>query len=268
MDKGEQDILNFINDNFSPDRSQLINKLREFEYLGGRFDKVFEQIELLERPFDSYTGQTDNNLDNVNCSTPNLEDIGDISDCYIILLNQELNDENFDIEEEHDGSDYEFRFVKFWVNWFIPVYHLQTIYDKYCEDGKRLIIGQHQNLTQYELEIVTRIKKIIEGLGFQEIKEPLIHQKILNTQTDCSDEHGATVFECLFSDAITDYPYRLSKNIQPLQSKEDNNSYFEPAIGQTYFIVRETFDQNDTIIEREEIELTKSEKKKLVTKDK
>ena len=90
----------------------------------------------------NYTGLTNDNESNINRSKPDLESIGDISDCYIILLNEELNHENFDMEEEYNEDDYEFRFVKFWVNWFIPVYSIQLIYDTYSENGKRLTIGQ------------------------------------------------------------------------------------------------------------------------------
>lgn len=258
MNTTNSNVLKFVRDNFSPNRSVLIKKLRQFDYSKGSLDKLSERLDLLERPFEGFTGQIEADIENVNSSEPNLEDIGDISDAYIILLNEELDSSNFDIEKEHEGADYEYHFLKIWVNWLIPVYSVQVIYDRYCEEGKRLVIGQYESLSKFEHNVVEKVKSLVEELGYHEISDSIINQKIPETQTDCSDEDGATVFECLFSDANTNYPFRMSQNIQSLEYKENLNSYFEPATGQIYFMVIETFDSKGNLIEKEERELVKN----------
>lgn len=258
MNISDSNILKFVKDNFSPNRSLLIKNLRQFDYSNGSYNKLSESLELIERPFEGFTGQIEANIENVNSSEPNLKEIGDISDAYIILLNEELNSSNFDIEDEHEGADYEYHFLKLWVNWLIPVYSVQVIYDRYCEERKRLVIGQYESLSKFEHSVVEKVKNLVEELGYHEISESILSQKIPETQTDCSDEDGATVFECLFSDANTNYPFRMSQNIQPLEDKEDLNSYFEPVTGQTYVIIRQTFDSKGDIIEKEEIDLVKN----------
>jgi len=249
-----KDIFEFIQDNFVPNRTNLIPLLKKVDVNDKTLLEIFDGVKALGRPFEDRTGFNEKTLENINSENPDLENLGDISDIYIVLLNKELNDTNFDFEDDKEYWNCELHYAKIWINWFLPVYYIETIYDNFYEDDRIMEIGRLIELDKFEIELVNKIRKIIEIQGFSLVDSKLIHQKITGARTDCSFDTDATIFDCLFSDAITDYPFKLIKR-KRLKEKDDLNSFFIPELGDVYYIRRDTFDENGFAIDSDVVDL-------------
>jgi hypothetical protein len=250
-----KEILQFIHHNFVPNRGNLIPLLRAYDINDERFLKIWEGMESLQRPYHDRTGISEKDLTNINFQNPDLETLGDISDIYIILLNKDLNNANFDFNEDKVWRNCELHFAKVWINWFLPVYYIETVYDKYFEDERIIEIGKLSTPDEFEANIIQKIQKFIESEGFSFMNPDIMHETVAGARTDCSVDSDATIFDCLFSDAITAYPFKLIQR-KYLRDKDDLNTFFEPKPGEVYYIRRDTFDKKGCVIDLEVVELT------------
>ncbi|MCU0437707.1 MAG: hypothetical protein MUC49_07300 [Raineya sp.] len=196
MDKDK--IIEFIEENFRNKRKKLIEKINTFHtntYLS-EIHQEFEQNIKIHWRAKSYSPHK-----------PKITNVGDISNIYTFYLNEGLivkdkNNVDWDFNEYLKSGE-ELHICQVWVNWFLPIYYLETTYEVINNRKKYIQYGKINLLDKNEIKIVTDIKAILNQKKYQLLdNQEFLNQIVKGVSTDCTEKNEATIFDCLFSDLI------------------------------------------------------------------
>lgn len=204
----ENEIIDFIYENFSKGRKKLIPKINEFllnNECTQNFKEKFTELENIPYVLSSYSS------DKLRNSKTKSSEVGDISDIWTFCLNSKF------LEGCKEGNLYckidesinkgnEIHTCKVWINWFLPIYYIETTYE--LRDKKKGIeqFGNLKLEDKIEIDNYKKILKALESLNYKKLELSFLNTKLKNISTDCSERKNATIFECLFSDLV--YPTR------------------------------------------------------------
>jgi hypothetical protein len=204
----EEEIIEFIYDNFTNGRKKLFPKINKFllnDDCTQILKREFGKLENIPFILGSHSS------DNLRNSRTKSSEIGDICDIWTFCLNPYLLEDckeeilYYKIEESVNKGN-EIHICKVWTNWFIPVYYVEITYE--FKDKKKGIeqYGELEINDKNEIENYQNVINILTNLGYQKLDLPFLDTKLKNISTDCSESKNATIFECLFSDLV--YPSR------------------------------------------------------------
>lgn len=185
---------------YSKNRTNLINELSTFNWEKSVLNQLYKKIDnQIDRPILA-VGGIDIELQS-NQFKDKFNDIqtGDISDRYTIVLNETINkitDWNFN---DQINSCEEIRYIRIWINWFLPLYYLEVNYEKSIENGTKIEYGSLKDLSKQELNLTQKVENILSSLNFQKCELDFLKQKINGIRTDIV-RLNPMLFECLFSD--------------------------------------------------------------------
>lgn len=185
---------------YSKNRTNLINELSTFNWEKSVLNQLYKKIDnQIDRPILA-VGGIDIELQS-NQFKYKFNDIqtGDISDRYTIVLNETINkitDWNFN---DQINSCEEIRYIRIWINWFLPLYYLEVNYEKSIENGTKIEYGSLKDLSKQELNLTQKVENILSSLNFQKCELDFLKQKINGIRTDIV-RLNPMLFECLFSD--------------------------------------------------------------------
>ncbi len=207
----ENEIIAFIYENFPKGRKKLFPKINEFisnDVCTQKFKKIFYNLGNLPCTLSSHASHKLRN------SRTKSNEVGDICDIWTFCLNPNLlagsKEENLYYKiDESVNKGHEIHICRVWINWFLPVFYVETTYEfknkkkGFEQFGELIIVDKH------EIENYKKIVDALYGLGYQKLDLQFLNTKLEGISTDCSASKNATIFECLFSDLT--YP---SKHIR------------------------------------------------------
>ena len=131
--------------------------------------------------------------------------LGDISDFYTIILNPEIKHEDF-----NDCSFYyairnkfdEVHFCKIWINWFLPVYYIETSYEKTIDNGEYYEDGPLNQLSLLEKNTIEKLTSILNEFGYSPLQLDFLKQTIPEVSEKSVVGYDYSIFDCLFSDMM------------------------------------------------------------------
>ena len=209
------DILEFIHTNFSNGRLNLLPKINAYlanPVTGTRlFDDVSKHI---TTPFraSSYSSGNPRNL------LTKKDTIGDIADIYIFCLNDDIDLYNSREDFDWDFTSFlrtgkELHLCTLWVNWFLPVYYIETSYELVNRKKRYRQYGRVVLSDEKEQQIVDSIERILLENKYHRLDLDFLQETMHGISTDCSEKKRATIFECLFSDLCV--PAKHFRRITP-----------------------------------------------------
>jgi hypothetical protein len=223
-------IIDFINEYFSNDREKLVPLLHSYDWNNSVMNEIYTSIKTkVDRPMQVCRAMNEDRIDTINKLMEKeitMDEsglvLGDISDCYTIVLNPEMNHvEDWDFEE-YIRNDKEVRTCRVWVCWFLPVYYLEVVYEKGFENGSFWQYGPVRNLSDFESSYVDQIKEILANFNYKELNLTFLFEEMKGITTDCSGEK-ATIFDCIFSDFSDPWNEHIRKNKGSIKDLYDDN---------------------------------------------
>ncbi len=224
----KENILKFIIDNFSNNRTNLITLLKKFEWEDSIMQEIYSKLLNKGVPFYSQMGipvEIKNNLKNEKINNKNL---GDISDFYTFIFNTDIEWEDYLDNTNLLNRDSEIHYCNIWINWFIPVYYIEVCYIKRIESNNGTLEGPLLKLNNEELNIIENIQNIFNEKGYSLSDFNFLKEKVKGVNTDCFEKDETTVFDCIYSD-LHYYQDKFKRHIKryDLPNVEDKKSYFK-----------------------------------------
>lgn len=220
----KKDILHFVTQHFTNHRKALIPKIQSFEWDKSIPGSIYQEISTqINKPMTVWGDLSPDQKEQLSTNISDSDELGDISDTYNILLNPEISTvDSWDFEEAIN-TDQELHFCNIYINWFLPVYFIETTYDKGLESGKLWQYGPLNVLSELEKTVVEKVKKILHSHGYKPLPHDFLATSHEGLQTDCSAENKASLHECLFSDAHYPSDQHIRKSNQQIKDPFDEN---------------------------------------------
>lgn len=196
----QEKVLENIRSLYLNNRELLIEKLKTFDWENSMLSNINEKINKeIDRPILTLGGLDEQiRLSGFRDAFGDIQ-TGDISDKYTIVINPETNkitDWDF---TDFIKNDKEIRFLRVWVNWFLPIYYLETNYEKGQNKGKSVEFGPLDKLTPYEDSIKEKVDNTLQLFNYTKCDLEFLKQEIKGVKTDLIDT-SPSLFECAFSD--------------------------------------------------------------------
>ncbi len=259
----EKQILNFIDENFKNGRKNLLPKINEF--LLDQNSTIILNADFKNKIKLPFHSESFSSVEIRNSKT-NKGEIGDISDIWIFCLNQDVFETYNNGNIDWDFSSYlkkgkELHICKLWVNWFLPVYYLETCYEFIDNKNGFEQFGTLTLNEANEIKIVKNIMGILEKRNYTRLGLNFLNTKLKGISTDCSEFKNASIFDCLFSDIV--YPTEHVRKSIPKKKESvypefsfkeflnDNRerTHLEAEICQDYNTLSLKFDNANKIVE-------------------
>lgn len=194
-------ILQFINDNFSRNRTNLIPLLKKFNWESSVVKNIYcDLLRNIDRPFYSERDISQEVKENLNQKTINTGTLGDVSDFYTIIFNPNLKDSDILDTSHLLKQDSEIHYCNIWISWFLPIYYIEVCYIKDIDSGKFTQEGSLNELNSFELTLINKIHNTLKKWNYSFCDFDFLKEKVKGVNTDCFEKDETSVFDCVFSD--------------------------------------------------------------------
>ncbi|CAM3986079.1 hypothetical protein ACFFVF_02500 [Flavobacterium jumunjinense] len=194
-------IVQFINDNFSNNRSNLIQLLKKFNWESSVLKNIYcDLLDNIDKPFYSERGFSQEVKENLNQKTINNDRLGDIADFYTIIFNLNLKESDILDTTNLLKQDSEIHYCNIWISWFLPIYYIEVCYIKDIDSGKFTQEGPLKELDNLEHILIDKIHKTLKKWNYSLCDFDFLKDKVKEANTDCFEERETSIFDCVFSD--------------------------------------------------------------------
>ncbi len=236
----KEKILQFIIDNFSNNRTNLIPLLNRFNWEDSVMQEIYFELSNNNTPFYSQTGISQEVKNNLKQKKINNKTLGDISDFYTVIFNTNVEKEDYLDNTNILKRDSEIHYCNIWINWFLPVYYIETCYIKLIDSNKGIQEGPLNELNNLEFNKVKNIHNILNKKGYSLSDFKFLKEEVKGINTDCFEEGDVSVFDCIYSD-LHYYHDKLNRHIKCCNIPDPNNKKY-------YFKIIDYFDDDFKLI--------------------